>query len=210
MKERILVMGGSFNPPTIAHLRLLLGAVEATNASLGLFVPSTHTYVKIKMRRAKHPDEVLSEQLRLDMLRAMAADDPRLGVDDCEYRRTEKGYSYETLESVQAEHPDAELFFLAGADKLSIISRWHRIRDFLARFRIAVVARDGDDPEAAIEANPFLKERRDRFQIIPAPEGIDGISSSAVRELLRAGGNPEEMLHPAVWEMLKANGGMRK
>lgn len=207
---RILVMGGSFNPPTIAHQRLLLGAVDAMNASLGLFVPSPHTYVKIKMRRAKHPDEVLSEQLRLDMLRAMAADDPRLSVDDCEYRRTEKGFTYETLESVQAGHPGAEVCFLAGADKLSIIPRWHRIREFLDRYHIAVVARDGDNPMAAIQENPFLWQHRDRFHIVPAPEGIDGISSSAVRDLLRAGGDPEALLHPAVWELLKENGGMKR
>lgn len=210
MKETIIVMGGSFNPPTIAHQRLLLGAVEAMQAQKGIFVPSSHTYVSIKMRRAKHPKEVLPEQIRLEMLEAMAADDPRLAVDDCEFHRTEKAYTFETMETIRQKYPDAELFFLAGGDKVSPISRWHRIREFLDQFRILIVRRDGDDPETALRENPFLSQHLDRFRIIPAPGGLEGISSSAVRERLREGSSAEDLLHPEVWNILQRNGGVKK
>ena len=91
--RKIVVMGGSFNPPTIAHQRLLLGAVNELGADKGIFVPSSHTYVCIKMRRAKLPKEVLRQDVRLRMLKAMCEDDPRLTVDDCEFHRIEKGYT---------------------------------------------------------------------------------------------------------------------
>ena len=209
--RKLIVMGGSFNPPTIAHRRLLLGAVKELGADRGIFVPSSHTYVSIKMRRAKRPKEVLREEVRLRMLQAMCADEPRLTVDDCEFHRTEKAYTYESMESIQEKHPDAELYFLAGGDKVGVIARWHRIREFLDRFRILVVRRDGDDPEAGLRENPFLSQHLDRFRIIPAPEGLEGISSSAVRDRLRAGEpGAEEMLHPGVWEILQENGGMKK
>lgn len=211
MKETIIVMGGSFNPPTLAHQQLLLHAVNILKADRGIFVPSSHTYVSIKMRRSKHPREVLSEQIRLEMLEAMASDDPRLEVNDCEFHRTEKGYTFESMESVQEKYPDAELFFLAGGDKVSAISRWHRIREFLDRFCILIVQRDGDDPETALRENPFLSQHLDRFRVIPAPDGLNSISSSAVREKLRDGiPGAEEMLHPKVWEILQRNGGIRK
>ena len=208
---KIVVMGGSFNPPTIAHQRLLLGAVKELGADMGIFVPSSHTYVSIKMRRAKLPKEVLREDIRLRMLNVMCEDDPRLTVDDCEFHRTEKGYTYESMETIQGKYPDAELYFLAGGDKVSVISRWHRIREFLDRFKIVVVKRDGDDPETGLRENPFLRDHLDRFQIIPAPDGLDGISSSAVRNKLRSGEQGAEgMLHPKVWEILQENGGIRK
>ena len=211
MNPVIVVMGGSFNPPTMAHQRLLLGAVNELGADKGIFVPSSHTYVSIKMRRAKFPREVLREDVRLRMLKAMCEDDPRLMVDDCEFHRTEKGYTYESMETIQEKYPEAELFFLAGGDKVSVISRWHRIREFLERFKILVVKRDEDDPETGLRENPFLREHLDRFQIIPAPDGLEGISSSAVRDKLRNGElGAEEMLHPRVWEILMENGGMRK
>lgn len=40
-------------------------------------------------------------------------------VDDCEFHRTEKGYTYESMEAIQEKYPDAELYFLAGGDKVS-------------------------------------------------------------------------------------------
>ena len=209
--RKIVVMGGSFNPPTIAHQRLLLSAVKELGADMGIFVPSSHAYVSIKMRRAKIPKEVLREDVRLRMLNAMCEDDPRLTVDDCEFHRTEKSYTYESMETIQEKYPDAELYFLAGGDKVSVISRWHRIREFLDRFKILVVKRDGDDPETGLQENPFLREHLDCFRIIPAPDGLEGISSSAVRDKLRNGeSGADEMLHPKVWEILQENGGMRK
>ena len=45
MTNRIVVMGGSYNPPTIAHLKLMLAAVEAVDACQGIFVPTAHEYV---------------------------------------------------------------------------------------------------------------------------------------------------------------------
>ena len=211
MHEQIIVLGGSFNPPTIAHLRLLLGAVNALGADKGIFVPSSQGYVKSKMKRAKHPEEVLSETKRMKMLRAMAEEDPRLLADDLEYHRKGKGYTYETMLEVQAKYPDAELFFLAGGDKVDIFSRWHRIDEFLERFHIIVVKRDGEDPEASIEANDYLRQHKDRFHVIEAPEGIDGISSSAVRDMLRDGSpGAEAMCHPKVWQLIQENGGIGK
>lgn len=211
MNELIIVMGGSFNPPTIAHQRLLLGAVNALGADKGIFVPSSHAYVKTKMKRAKHPEETLVEAMRLKMLSVMAEDDPRLLVDDLEYHRKAKGYTYETMLEVQEKYPDATLCFLAGGDKVDIFPRWHRINEFLERFHIIVVRRDGEDPEAAIEANDFLRSHKDKFHVIEAPEGIDGISSSAIRDKLRENEpGAEEMCHPQVWKLIQENGGIGK
>lgn len=211
MNETIIVMGGSFNPPTIAHQRLLLAALNQMNADKGIFVPSSHSYVKIKMKRAGTLDEVLPEHLRLKMLSAMAEDDPRLCVDDLEYHRKGKGYTYETMLEVQEKYPDATLYFLAGGDKVDIFPRWHRINEFLERFHIIVVKRDGEDPEAAIEANDFLQQHKDKFHVIEAPAGIKSISSSAIRDKLREGEpGAEGMCHPKVWKLIQENGGIGK
>ena len=211
MNERIIVMGGSFNPPTIAHQRLLLGAVNALGAHKGIFVPSSHAYVKTKMKRAGCPAETLPEHLRLQMLQTMAEEDPRLTVDDLEFHRKGRGYTYETMEEIQEKYPDATLCFLAGGDKVDVFPRWHRIREFLERFHIIVVRRDGEDPETAIEANVFLRQYQDKFHVIEAPEGIEGISSSSIRDKLRNGEDgAEEQCHPGVWKLIQENGGMGK
>ena len=203
----IVVMGGSFNPPTLAHQTLLLAALDALDADYGIFVPSSHAYGANKMRKLRRPEEVYPEQLRLEMLQAMASEDARLRVDDLEFHRTQKAYTYETLEELQTRYPHAKLYFLAGGDKIEIIARWHRIREFLDRFCILVVRRDSEDPQAAIEAHPFLRQYRDRFVVLDAPDGMEGVSSSALRDKLRLGDpSAETLCHPRVWELLRENG----
>ena len=53
MEQVYIVMGGSFNPPTLAHQRLLSGVVEKTGAAKGIFLPSCHSYVAKKMSKAE-------------------------------------------------------------------------------------------------------------------------------------------------------------
>lgn len=120
---KIVVMGGSFNPPTIAHLKALQTAMNAVGADKGIFVPSSHAYVKRKMSKAGYPEETLPEELRLAMLNAMSEDDARISANDLEYHRTEKAYTYETLEDLQKLYPNDTLYFLAGGDKVSIFPR---------------------------------------------------------------------------------------
>ena len=204
---KIVVMGGSFNPPTLAHGQLLNSAVEQLQADLGLFVPSDHNYVERKMKHSNYPQEVFTEVMRLQMLEAMAAESDKLAVSDLEYNRTKKGRTFETMEAIERLYPGAELFFLVGADKLEVIPRWHRVEEFLQSFRIAAVARNGDAPEKTIHEDPLLSRYTGSFSVIQAPAGMDAVSSTAVRELLREG-NPraETMVHPGVWELLVSRG----
>ena len=57
--KRMVVMGGSFNPPTLAHFTLLREAIDAIDAWRGVFVPVSDAYLKRKMRRC-HPPVVLA------------------------------------------------------------------------------------------------------------------------------------------------------
>ncbi len=199
--KRIVVMGGSFNPPTIAHLKLMQAAVNGVDAQIGIFAPSNHTYVKIKMRRAKHPDEVYSEEMRKAMLEAMCTEDARLAVEDVEYHR-QGGKTYETMEYIQQKYPDAELYFLLGGDKLNVLPRWHRWKEFMERFRFVVFRRNDVNPMNQIFGNERLREYKDRFMILPEPEGADGISSTEVRARLRRGESANGLLHEGVERMV--------
>ena len=70
----IVIMGGSFNPPTLAHYMLMKYAIEALNAEYGYFVPVSDAYLRRKMRHT-HPPIVLPSELRIKMLQAMCSDD---------------------------------------------------------------------------------------------------------------------------------------
>lgn len=201
--RRIVVLGGSFNPPTLAHFQLMKAALDGLPADMGFFVPSSHGYVRRKMKRTAHPDEVLPDQLRLDMLTAMCEDDPRMAVCDVEFSSDKgSGHSYETMKAIQARYPEAELYFIFGADKLQGLPRWRTYEDFTRDFHLLIFARDGFDPEAIFAANARLAAQRDAFAFLPQPEGSEDVSSTAVRNLLRKQESPAHLMHPGAFLLL--------
>ena len=101
MTEKIIVMRGSFNPPTIAHRTLLLAVVDALRARAGLFVPSSDAYVRRKMRQQGRAGEVLTEDLRARMLYQMCRADQRLAEEECEFQDDGKGHTFDTMEKIQ-------------------------------------------------------------------------------------------------------------
>lgn len=201
--KSIIIMSGSFNPPTIAHHKTILAAVETLDAEKGFYVPTPTKGLRYKMRKAGFPEEVLSEETRTAMLTAMAEEDTRLEVSDVECRHP-KWHPMETMKHFREVYPEAELYYLTGSDNLAMFLRSRRLAEFLENFHFAVVVRDGEDTTPILMANEVAWERKDRFTIIPSPMEKYGISSTAVREKFRnREPGAEEMLHPKVMELMK-------
>lgn len=199
--KRIIVMGGSFNPPTSAHYKLLLAAVDALDAGIGFFVPVSDAYLKRKMKFS-HPPVMLSEEMRAKMLEAMCSSDSRLSVCTKEFG-TIQARTTDTMLALQEDYPEAELYFVLGDDKLPLLSHLAVSRAFLDRFRVVLYSRNEGDVEAYLDGNATLSRYKDQIVILPPPEGTEGISSSKVRERLLAGESSQELLHPGVWELFK-------
>ena len=207
MSNKIAVMGGSFNPPTIAHLKLLQAAVDVTDARLGIFVPTSYEYVARKLKRQRCPQDTLSDVIRLEMLKSLCEKDGRLTVSQIQMNRIERGYDYEMLVDLQKEYPDDELYFVTGSDKLYVLSRWHRIDEFLSDFRILVAKRGEDDLEQIKRVRPYIAEHWNSFTVFPIPDEISAVSSSSFREKLH--NNDEtarELVTQEVWEIMNQNG----
>ena len=66
------------------------------------------------MRRVGFPEEVLTEETRMEMLRAMTEEDPRLAVTDVEFQHPKHWYAQETMGYNQKQYPEAELLFRSG------------------------------------------------------------------------------------------------
>lgn len=205
--RRIVVMGGSFNPPTIAHLRLIQTAMETVDADQGIFVPTAHDYVARKMKKQKQPQDTLPESIRLQMLETFCGADDRLSVSRIQFLKTTDGSDYEMLCQIQEENPDAEVLFVTGSDKLYIIPRWKKIDELLSRFRILVARRGEDDLEKIQSDRPYIAEHWDRFAAFDIPNDIRGISSSSFREKLHnMDESAKEMVTQEVWDIMSING----
>ncbi len=199
-KKRIVVLGGSFNPPTLAHYRLMEDALNALGAEIGIFVPVSDAYLKRKMRHS-HPPVVLSPELRVRMLQAMCTD-VRMMVSDIEIG-TIAARTVETMEALQEQYPDEELYFVMGADKLDLLIHLTENKDFLSRFNVVLYSREDDALEKALECNDVLSCYLDRIVTLPQPENIDAISSSLVKNRMLSGESTQNLLCPEVWDLFK-------
>lgn len=208
--SKIVVFGGSFNPPTLAHEKLLTAAMDGVGADRGIFVPSNAAYVTKKMSKTDYPSEVLPERTRSAMLQAICEADSRLTVDEGEYNFSgTSGNSLDTMRRLylQSQYAETEMLFLFGGDKLREFIRWKTWREFCESFKILVFQREGYDPEEEIEKTEVLREYRNSFVILPAPVGIGGISSTAVRDAVRRGDEEtaKSMLRPEVFALLEGS-----
>ena len=93
--------GRSFNPPTVAHLKLMQAALNQLPESSGtenrgIFVPSSDAYVSRKMGKQQGDGDktVLPESLRMEMLESFKLHERRISVDSRELGTTEvRGHS---------------------------------------------------------------------------------------------------------------------
>ena len=207
-REKIAILGGSFNPPTLAHLRIVQSALDQLGAERGIFIPSCDKYVAHKIKKSGRPvEDALPAILRVLMLEATIRDDPRLEVDERELAGS-TGRTLLTLQEIGRENPDAELYYIFGGDKLDVLAGWKTFVEVTEAAKLIVFAREDYDPAAIIRENEALRERADALVVLREPEGISEISSTLVRQRAARGESIDDLLAPGAtrlyrWEVAK-------
>jgi nicotinate-nucleotide adenylyltransferase len=203
-QQPIGIFGGTFDPVHTGHLRTAHELLTGLELSEVRFVPSRHP--------PHRPPTVAPEALRLRMLEAALDDLPGFRVDDRELRRPGPSYMVDTLESLRAEAGSQPLCLLLGLDAFLGIPAWHRFRELPELAHIVVARRPGFAGEIGGEALELLRTRgiTDPRALATAPAGgvlmLDvtqlEISSSAIRSLVEAGGDPRFLVPDAVRELI--------
>ena len=183
--HRIGLLGGSFDPPHLAHLALGRLAMQALRLDELRWVPAGAPWQKAgrAMAGAEH---------RAAMLALLVGDAPGQVIDGRELRREGPTYTLDTVLALQDEwaasgQPPAEWFLILGQDQFARLDTWQRWPELLQRVTLAVAGRDGQAPAAP----PALAGRAYRCERLALPT-MD-ISASAVRQL-RAAGHPVSAL----------------
>lgn len=165
---RIGVLGGSYNPPHIGHLLIASDAFEALSLDRLLIVPAHLNPLK------GFDSSAPSASQRLEMVQRAFGNDPRFEVTSMEIDRGGLSYTVDTLETLSAKSPGAELILLLGMDSFQSFGQWkhpERIRELA---KLAVITR-GDSSVSMPEGVTPVTTRR-----------ID-VSSSEIRARLAAG-----------------------
>ena len=188
-KIKIGIYGGSFDPVHLGHLLVARAAVEELGLTRIFFIPAAQSPFKPELKPAPDAD-------RLRFLRLALAGWTQAEVDEQEIRRGGISYTVDTLRDYALRFPSAELFYLIGADNAAKLNEWREPAELarLAEF-VAIPRPGGGDP---VFPAPFRGQTLRGFPF--------AVSSSEIRDRVRAGLPVEHLVPPAVAEAIRAGG----
>ncbi|HIE84663.1 MAG TPA: nicotinate (nicotinamide) nucleotide adenylyltransferase [Dehalococcoidia bacterium] len=199
MKNRIGLLGGTFDPPHCAHLELASAARRQLNLDSVIFIPAGNPWRKDRV-------DLTSAELRYAMVQEAISELSWATVSRIEVDRVGPTYTFETLEALQAGQPEAVFWFVIGADSLADMSNWVQPERIIAKARLAIADREGagiDPDDRLLKLIPNIREKLDFVQM----EAL-ATTSTNLRARLQSGVNPlEEVdLSGPVAEFIKRNG----
>ena len=186
--QRIGLYGGSFDPVHLGHLLVAQAAIEELGLTRLFLIPAAQSPFK--------PDsQPAPAAVRAQMLRLAFAGNVNCEVDEQEIQRGGVSYSVETLRDYAGRFPQAELYYLIGADNVAKLPQWRETAELAQLARFVVVPRpgDGDVPFPA----PFRGVRLNGFPL--------GVSSSRIRARVKAGLPVAPLVPAAVAEAIRNN-----
>ena len=168
---RLGVMGGTFDPVHHGHLVAASEVQSLFSLDEVAFVPSGQPWQKAGklVSPAEH---------RYLMTVIATASNPHFWVSRVDIDRPGPTYTIDTLRDLSVQHPDAELFFITGADPLEQILSWKDVDELFGLAHFVGVTRPG-----YVLSDDHLP--RDAVSLVEVP--AMAISSSACRERVHAG-----------------------
>lgn len=167
---RLGILGGTFDPPHLAHLIAAERAVEAFALDMLLFIPANIPPNKSGQAMASAID-------RLAMTRLAIEENSKIEVLEIELSRPGISYSIDTIRQIKSQWNPSKLFLFIGSDQFAAFSTWHEPEEILREAEVVVMTRPLKYP---IAKSPY--DSKVKFMDIPLLQ----ISSTDLRERVRA------------------------
>jgi nicotinate-nucleotide adenylyltransferase len=176
--RRIGVMGGTFDPIHHGHLVAASEVQSYFDLDEVIFVPTGQPWQKSD-RKVSPPED------RYLMTVIATASNPRFSVSRVDIDRRGPTYTKDTLRDLRSLNPDADLYFITGADALASILAWQNWEEMFSIARFVGVSRPGYDLDGKHIAAALAELPADALTLVEVP--ALAISSTDCRK--RAGEN---------------------
>lgn len=202
---RIGVIGGTFDPIHLGHLRAAEEIYWAFELDRIIFVPAARP-------PHKKDDEIeVSPMQRYEMVSLATGDVPYFSVSPIEVNRPGCSYSVETLREFRKLYGEGSaIYFIMGVDAFQELATWKDAKEVLSLAQVIVAARPGwrlDEVERSMtsaqrqllgeprckylkisEITPQVARRRYEPRLVLLVEMVSlDISSSEIRQLVKEG-----------------------
>jgi nicotinate-nucleotide adenylyltransferase len=161
-----IIYGGSFNPPTLAHLNIIKKLLDNFKESKLLLLPVGDDYQK---------KDLASFDDRYKMLKLLIKDLKKVEILDNESKRSYKGTLY-SLNEIKKQYND-DLYFVMGADQLIDFKSWIEYKKLLKEYPFIIMNRKNS--LSVKETEELFKDYEHHFYYL---EFDYNISSSKIRK----------------------------
>jgi nicotinate-nucleotide adenylyltransferase len=185
---RIGLFGGSFDPVHHGHLLVAQAAREELGLSRLFFIPAAQSPFKPTTKPSDPTDRV-----RLLRLALLAKDWCEIDLQEIE--RGGVSYTIDTVKDYVRRFPQAELFYLTGADHVAQLPKWREANELARLVEFVAIPRPGQ-PDAPFPP-PFRGHTLRGFPF--------GVSSSQIRARVKQGLTIEHLAPAAVVEAIRTD-----
>jgi nicotinate-nucleotide adenylyltransferase len=193
---RLGLLGGTFNPPHIAHLICAQEAFAQLELDRVLFIP-------VYEPPHKEVEAEPGVEHRIALCKAAVGDDPRFEVSRIEADVPGRSYTVDTLRRLHESSPEDELTFIVGGDMAHALPTWHEPEAVLSLATLGVAEREGVRRADITERLAGLAGA-DRIRFFDMPR-LD-ISSSMIRRRVALGRPIRYLVPDAVASYIAAEG----
>jgi len=195
--KKLGIMGGSFDPPHIGHFIMAETAYRTLGLDKVLFIPTGKIGYKPEHGRAEGVH-------RYNMIEAVTNRNPNFCVSDIEIAQSETTYTANTLRRIKEAEPEAQIYFIVGADSLDYMDRWYMPQEIFRLCTVAAMMRRTVPKERFYEKIGFLKNKFGAdIAVVDMP--IIEVSSTELREKIRRGESIRYLCDDKVIEYIKEN-----
>lgn len=175
--------GGCFNPPTIAHMKIVEEAIKEFELEKLIIIPMGDKYDK---------KDLISFEHRYQMLLKMFENNSKVKISNMQENQQKRSYAIDSFNFIDEEYRNQERFFIMGLDNYANIDKWRAANKLIKNHKFIVFKRNNINIQNDDENIHFLD--------------IDlNISSTDVRNKIKKEESLENLLTKEIIEYIHEN-----
>ena len=186
-REKVGILGGTFNPPHMGHLVMADQVKDQLDLDKILFMPTAeppHSSVEKK---------TISSDIRVEMVELAIQDNSNFDIELYEVESGGKNYTYDTMKALIELYPAVDFYFIIGGDMVSDLPNWYKIDELVQLVQFVGVKRPGYEVES-------------EYPIIMVDTPLIDISSSSIRKKVAIDCSIRYLVPEAVREYIELEG----
>lgn len=190
---KIGLFGGTFDPIHIGHMILMENVINNLDLDKIYVLPNSNPPHKLENKKT-------ALNLRLKMVNETIKDNPKLEINDYDYRDNEIHYTFNTINYFKKSYPNDEIFFIMGEDSFLDIEKWKNYEEILKENLIIFKRYSNKNFSLISKINQVRKYNKNIYLIDNI--ALD-ISSTLIRNLVKENKSIRYLVNDEVINIIK-------